>query len=148
MKSNQKDKIRLFLITAGTLILLITAVLYGLVIFNKNEFFSGRIIPFLLPLAIVVFMAFFIVKRRQDIRSGLPFEDERSKRIMNKAAAMSFYASLYWLLGISFFEAHLARLIGTDQLAADQVVGGGIAGMAILFFTFWLYYDRKGDKTI
>ena len=72
-------------------------------------------------------------------------EDERSKKVVMQASAASFQFSLYWLLAISWFEPFFARvLFGVEKLDASQTVGGAIAGMAIFFFIFWFYYDKKG----
>jgi hypothetical protein len=89
-------------------------------------------------------MAFFILRRYKDIKQGMPFEDERSKKVMTSAAAHSFFISLYWLLIISMFESFFAKMFGTEKLDASQTVGGGIAGMAIIFLICWFYYEKKG----
>jgi len=140
----KNDKFRLFLITTITIIVLASAALYDYMMTAKNEFNFGNLIPLLIPLLIIVFMAFFILRRYKDIKQGQPLEDERSKKVMNQAAAKSFYISLYWLLAISWFESVFAKMFGLDKLDASQTVGGGIAGMAIIFFVCWFYYNKKG----
>lgn len=141
----KKDKIRLLLISAGTILLLGSISLYAFMAAFKKEINLGSLMPVLVPLIIIIFMAFFIVRRYKDMKSGLPFEDERSKKVMTNAAAKSFYVSLYWLLSISWLEPLFAKILFNGQkLDASQTVGGAIAGMAILFFAFWIYYDRKG----
>ncbi len=141
----KKDKIRLILITTGTILLLIASALYGYTALIKKEATPGGLIPILIPLIVIVFMMFFIDRRYKDVKEGMPMEDERSKKVITQAAAKSFYFSLYWLLAISWFEPFFARaLFGGEKLDAGQTVGGGIAGMAIFFFIFWFYYDKKG----
>ena len=140
----KSDKYRLFLIAVLTFTLLIGVILYVFTMTDKERANPGSMISLLIPLILVVFMVFFITRRYRDIKQGIPFEDERSKKVTTRAAAMSFYVSLYWLLFISFFESSFARMFGVEHLDAGQTVGGGIAGMAILFFVFWIYYDRKG----
>ncbi|HUW71679.1 MAG TPA: hypothetical protein VMV66_00570 [Candidatus Humimicrobiaceae bacterium] len=141
----KKDKIRLILITTGTILLLIALALYGYTALIKKEATPRGLIPILIPLIVIIFMMFFIGKRYKDVKEGMPMEDERSKKVITQAAAKSFYFSLYWLLAISWFEPFFARvLFGGEKLDAGQTVGGGIAGMAIFFFIFWFYYDKKG----
>lgn len=124
---------------------LITAGLYGFIMVSSEEMTLGKLIPIVIPLIVIVFMLFFIIRRYRDIKQGMPLEDERSIKIITQAAAKSFYVSLYWLLAISWFEPFFAdKLFGLDKLDASQTVGGGIAGMAIFFFVFWLYYNKKG----
>ena len=143
----QNDKFRLNLIALGTILLLATTVLYGAEISSKKEVSLGSLISILIPLIIIIFMAFFLLRRYKDIKQGMPLEDERSKKVMTNAAAQSFYISLYWLLIISMFESFFARMFGAEKLDASQTVGGGIAGMAIIFLTSWFYYEKKGKLT-
>ncbi len=140
-----KDKFRLILMAAITIALLTTISLYGYMVISKKEVDLGSSIAFIIPFLIVFFMVFFIVRRYKDVKEGMPLEDERSRKVMTQAAAKSFYVSLYWLLFISWFESFFARtLFGLEHLTASSTVGGGIAGMAVAFFIFWIYYNRKG----
>ena len=140
-----KDKTRLILMTIITLLVLGTSILYGLTTISKGKFNTGALIPFMIPLMVVILMIFFIARRYNDIRQGMPFEDERSKKVVTQAAAQSFYVSLYWLLAISWFEPFFAKnLFGLEKLDAGQTVGGAICGMTIFFFAFWFYYNKKG----
>ena len=133
----------------GTVTLLIGIVLYFFFAGAEERLGLRDIIFMAIPLIIIVFMVFFIVRRYRDIKSGMPLEDERSRKVVTMAAAKSFYVSLYWLLAISWFNDLFAeKIFGLDQLTASQTVGGGIAGMALLFFGFWIYYDRKGKLVI
>ena len=117
---------------------------YGMI--NNKEVTFGGIIPVLIPLIIVIFMVFFIARRYKDIKEGMPLEDERSRKVVTNAAAKAFQFSLYWLLTISIFESFFARvLFNSETLDAGQTVGGGIAGMALLFFGFWVYYNKKSE---
>ena len=140
-----KNKIRLILIAVLTLIILGSIALYGLMIIPEKELNAGDMLGIFIPLLLVVFMTFLILRRYRDIKQGMPLEDERSRKVIIQAAAKSFYVSLYWLLCISFFESFFAnKLFGLEHLDAGQTVGGGIAGMAVAFSIFWIYYDRKG----
>jgi len=143
----RNEKLRITIIIIITILLLATILLYGAQVIKLGKVNLGNSIAFVIPLMTVVFMAFFITRRYRDIKQGIPFEDERSRKVMTKAAATTFYVSLYWLLLISFFESSFARMFGVEHLDANQTVGGGIAGMAIFFFVFWIYYDRKGKLT-
>jgi len=139
----QKDKIRLFLMAFITISVLVTALVYG---FMTTEINIGSMIPLFIPLIIVVFMIFFIIRRYRDVKQGMPLEDERSKKVITLAAAKAFYVSLYWLLAISWFESFFAeKLFNGQYLDAGQTVGGGIGGMALLFFVFWFHYNRKAE---
>jgi len=139
----KKDTFRVILMAIISVALLATISLYGYMVISKREVDLGSSIAFIIPLLIVVFMAFFITRRYRDIKQGMPFEDERSKRIMTQAAAKAFYVTLYWLLAISWFEEFFAGMFGVEHLDAGKTVGGGIAGMALAWFAFWFYYNKK-----
>jgi len=141
----KKDKFRLIVMAILAILVLATAILYFSAAISGKETNSGTLIPFLIPVILVVFMIFFIKRRYKDIKEGMPTEDERSKKVIIQASAASFQFSLYWLLAISWFEPFFAKvLFGGEKLDAGQTVGGAIAGMAIFFFVFWFYYDKKG----
>jgi len=144
----KKDKTRLMLMAAITLTVSATTVIYGYMIFLRNEINLGSLIAISILLIVIVFMIFFVMRRYKDIKQGMPLEDERSNKVVTKAAAQSFYVSLYWLLAISWFESFFAqKLFGGQHLDAGQAVGGGIAGMAVIFFIFWWYYNKQ-DKLV
>ncbi len=141
----QKDKKKLILMAILTVTLLLGVIVGGYIDFSSNMLDAKGIISYLIPLILVVFMVFFITRRYRDIKGGMPLEDERSKQVVTKAAATSFYATLYWLLAISMFEPFFAKILfSTQKLDASQTVGGAITGMAVFFFISWLYYDKKG----
>jgi len=74
------------------------------------------------------------------MKKGFPLQDERSKRVMQKAMSMAFLVSLYLLLAIGFLSDDIIKFRDVSQ-ATSAAVGG----MAILFAVFWVYYNRKGD---
>lgn len=139
-----KDKIRLTLIAVVTILVLCTTALYGYMAITKDKINSGSLITLIVPLLIIIFMAFFILRRYKSIKQGEPLEDERSKKVINQAAAKSFYISMYWLLFIGWLEEPLAKIFQVEKLDASQTIGGGIAGMAIIFLISWVYYERRG----
>ena len=141
-----KDKTRLVFLSILTILVLATAGLYGYSAIAKQGAQFGNLLALAVPLLVVFFMAFFITRRHKDIKEGMPFEDERSKKVITLAAAKSFYIALYWLLAIGWFEEFFAKqLFGGQSLTASQAVGGGIAGMAVAFFACWFYYNKKAS---
>jgi hypothetical protein len=53
--------------------------------------------------------------------------------------------SLYWLLAIMLLQPVIADILfDSEMLDAEQALGGGITGMAIIWFLNWLYYQKKG----
>ena len=89
-------------------------------------------------LVIVVGFGLLVIFRRFiSIRKGEPTEDEFSKQIMQKSSSLSFYVSLYLWLIISYFNNKL-------MLEAEQIIGYGIIGIAIIFVGIWSFLKIKG----
>jgi hypothetical protein len=90
---------------------------------------------------IIGFGLFVIIKRSRNYKNGEPLEDELSKLHLQKAAAYSFYASLYMWLILSY--VHERRAV---HLETEQVIGYGIVGMAIVFAACWAIFKIKGFR--
>ncbi|OGY93064.1 MAG: hypothetical protein A3H70_05490 [Candidatus Komeilibacteria bacterium RIFCSPLOWO2_02_FULL_48_11] len=140
----KKDKLRLIGMSILACLVLLTSLLYGIEMAKRGRINFGGSLALIILLIAILFMIYFIKHKYSDVRKGLPLDDERSKKVMTQAAAMTFYISLYWLLAISFFESFFAKMFGVIKLDAGQVVGGGIAGMSIIFIIAWIYYQSKG----
>lgn len=101
---------------------------------------SELILPTLVGAMILLFMIPFIKKRYFDVKAGYPIEDERSKKVMNNAAAKSYLASIYWLLALGWLSDGVINFRDISQ-----AMGMGILGMAVIFGLFYVYYNRKED---
>jgi len=95
--------------------------------------FVGIILIFFL---IGFYLGYSRIKRR---KQGFPDEDELSKKIVQKAAAISFYSSiLLWLLLI-YIHSHI-------QIEIKWLLSIGMIGMAILFVAIWVVIKYVGIK--
>ncbi|MBT4121890.1 hypothetical protein HOE31_02990 [bacterium] len=141
--NNEKKKITMMFILIATL-------LFGLVPFilltkRSGELQTGNMLGILVVIIIALLAAVIGVKRIKDLKQGQPVEDELSKKVLNVAGARSFYMSLYWLLAIMLLQPVIADILfDSEMLDAEQALGGGITGMAIIWFLNWLYYQKKG----
>lgn len=92
-------------------------------------------------LLLVLFIAFYGLARLRSHRRREPAEDEFSKAVMNRAAALSFYGSLYlWV--VVMYLAYRSRL------PVHSLVRYGIVGMAALFLVCWVwvrFWGLRGD---
>ncbi|MCK5040136.1 MAG: hypothetical protein KAR87_04170 [Candidatus Aenigmarchaeota archaeon] len=135
-----KDKTRVVLAGIITAIVILTSLLFAGTLLAK-----GKTIDMILPIGIIViiglFMIPFVKRRFFDVKKGFPFEDERSKKIMNRTAAYAYYMSLYWLLAIGFASSN--EWIYFRDI--PQAISTGIIGMAIIFGMCYFMVNRKGD---
>ncbi len=134
-----KDKIRLTSISIISLLVIATGTLFSLMRFMKGDV-AGGVGVALIALIILAFAIFVFIRGNRDMKKGFPLQDERSKRVMQKAMSMAFLVSLYLLLAIGFLSDDIIKFRDVSQ-ATSAAVGG----MAILFAVFWVYYNRKGD---
>lgn len=96
------------------------------------EYFYVGIISMLFLLGI--YTGYTRMKRKKE---GFPEEDEMSRKITQKAAATSFYLSLFlWLLLIYFQDWK-----GTESRI---LFGYGMIGMALIFVLSWIFYQNRG----
>jgi peptidoglycan/LPS O-acetylase OafA/YrhL len=91
-------------------------------------------------LSVIIAFSFFAgIKRIESAAKGEPAEDELSKKILQKAAAWSFYVSLYmWVLMI--------WLSDKLDLGRDVLLSSGILGMALIFGINWILVKFIGFK--
>jgi peptidoglycan/LPS O-acetylase OafA/YrhL len=86
---------------------------------------------------LVLFGLYVGYSRLRSEKRGQPAEDELSKKILLKAAATSYFISLYLWLVIMY--------IGDKKKYDFEVLtGSGILGMGILFACSWLFYHFRG----
>jgi peptidoglycan/LPS O-acetylase OafA/YrhL len=97
------------------------------------------------------YMQFFIIgvlvcfglyvgyRRFTSERRGQPAEDEFSKKVLQKTAALSYYVSLYLWLVVMY-------LSGRYKLETEVLIGGGILGMAVVFAAAWIFFNFRGVK--
>ena len=125
------------ILTIAVTVLLSVSVI--LMLYFTNRFSTGEYIQLLLVLLISVFGIFAALRRFNSLRQGEPQEDELSKQILQKSAALSFYISLYLWLVIMYI---------TDKNKTDPelMFGWGIIGMAIIFGLSWIIFYFRGIK--
>ena len=124
--------ILLFLITVSVM------ATTGLWFVNTRKPVSLVEIALFTGIGLIILLSIYIgFKRITNERVGLPADDELSIRVREKAAASAFiFSVLMWT-----FAGYYAIDKGIE---GRLVLGGGILGMAILFFGFWIYYSRVG----
>ena len=90
---------------------------------------------------LVAFALFVGIKRLSSARRGEPAEDELSKRVMQKTAAISYYISLYIWVFLIFLK---------DRISFDteELLGTGILAMAVTFGISWFVLNFRGIKNV
>jgi len=136
----KKDKIRMISIIIVSWFVIVTGTLFSLESFMKGNFVGG-FIGALIAVIILAFAIFVYKRGNKDLKEGYPLRDERSNKVMQKAMSMAFLVSIYVLLVIGWFSESLIKFRDVSQ-----ATGLAIGIMALLFFAFWVYYNKKGLK--
>jgi len=134
-----KDKTKTVLMGIVSALVILTSLLWFGTVLGKGEMRSTLLVA--VPAAIIVIFAIGVFLRNyKSVKGGFPIEDERSKRVMEKAMAKAYLISIYLLLAISFASDSMIEFRDVSQ-----AMGAGIIGMAIIFALCWVYYSRRGD---
>jgi hypothetical protein len=88
----------------------------------------------IIQFVVLAFAIIVVFRRLKSAKQNLPAEDELSKSILLKAAATSYYVSLYLWLAFMFFEEHI-------DLERSTLIGLGILGMAVIYALSWVYHN-------
>lgn len=135
--TNIKERMRLILFAAISLVVIATGVLFWINAYLKGDV-AGGIFGALIAFSIFAFAFFIFKKGSRDLREGYPLKDERSTRVKEKASSRAFYVSLYLLLLVGLLSDSVIKFRDVSQ-AMSATVGG----MAILFAAFWMFYNKK-----
>lgn len=97
------------------------------------------ILHFGIILLVTGFALFVGIKRLSSARRGEPAEDELSKRVLQKTAAVSYYVSLYIWVFLLFLKDRV-------RFDTEELLGTGILAMALTFGIAWFILNFKGIK--
>lgn len=112
----------------------------GILISNTDvKFSSSEIIQIGSVAILILFARVPAFARIRSKKTGLPAEDEFSKKLIKNAAARSYYFSLYLWLGIMYLNSE-------GKIDQENILSIGIVGMAVLFGVHWIILKFTGLK--
>ena len=106
---------------------------------SSNKLSPSNFMGFGVIILVVGFAAFVGLKKLSSAKRGEPAEDELSKKVMQKTAALSYYVSLYLWLALSYFSDRM-------KLETHSIIAIGILGMAITFAICWIIFNFRGIR--
>ncbi len=80
---------------------------------------------------------YFGINRMRNKQKGFPEEDEMSRSITQKAAALSFYLGVIWWLVLIYFYSH-------TTIDLNWILASGMIGMAVIFIISWAVLTIRG----
>ncbi len=139
MKNNAKrnERLRLIIIVIISLFVIVTGALFSYSSFKSGEA-AGGILGAIIAIIILAFAITVYRRGNKDMKKGFPLQDERSRRVLEKASSLAFYISLYLLLAVGFLSDDIIKFRDVSQ-----ATGITVGCMALLFAVFWAYYNKK-----
>jgi uncharacterized membrane protein len=125
------------------------AIIAGITVFSLWTLLLGEpiiynIASFGVAVAIIVLAIGMLLQLRRNIKSGLPMEDERSKRVKAYAGYYTYLVSLYLLLGLMFYSLLGVDVFGVPELTVTGTIMLVLIAMLAIFCSFWMYFTRRG----
>lgn len=114
-------------------------VLSGIILFQSKESYS-QVMEIIFVIILVAFFISGIVLsygRIKGLKDGYSPEDEFARKIAHKVAAISYFVSLIFWLGMVIVHNYVQ--IGTKNLLAT-----GLIGMALIFLILWIVFTIRG----
>jgi hypothetical protein len=117
-------------------------VLAGLAVWALKGHIAGNIPEITMAGIVLLLVGFALYIGVSRLRSHLrrePGEDELSRKVMVRATSLAYYVSIYLWLFVMYIS-------DKTSLPAHSLIGGGIAGMAVIFLLCWLGVKAFGLK--
>ena len=102
----------------------------------------------MLTLVVLVVVALALVmfwKRFRAYKTGLPAEDEMSRKIFQKAGYYSWMFAIYAALFSRFAGEAVAERTGDWSIVGTYMTVAVILGSALFFFVMYFWFSRKGN---
>jgi len=97
------------------------------------------LLQFAIIILVIAFAIYQGIRRLRSLKKGEPAEDELSKKVLTRTAALSYYISLYIWLAMIFISDKV-------KLDIDALLGVGILAMAVTFGICWMVFNFRGIK--
>jgi len=141
-----KDRTKLALRTVIGVLLVLTAAAY---VFASARL-PGSNIGIPVVAAVLVGIALWVLwkagREAGEVRRGLKLEDERTRRLWEKASASTFVLSIWYILALSWYSSLFVDKFGCPQFRdPSQALAAAILGMTVIFFTAYAYDSLKGE---
>ncbi len=97
-------------------------------------------------LAVIVLVGILVIWRiLKDRKSGVPAQDERTKKITGKAATYAFFIGSYFMIALMAANLMNREFLGFPLLDAGYALVISILVQSLTFLGLRLYFNRKGD---
>ena len=99
-KQRKTESLRLIAILLISIFVIVTGALFSYGSFKNNNIYGG-ILGIIIAIIILSFAIIVYKRGNSDLKGGFPIQDERSRRVTEKASSLAFYVSLYHICVLS-----------------------------------------------
>jgi len=139
MNKIQKNKVRVGVMMGLSMTVIASALVMAIFGGVLDNLILAVVIILIVGIS-VIFLIYAAKAMMRDINKGIPFRDERSKKVVEKAAGNSFIVMIYLLLAIGWYSDN-----SNIELLPTDVTGIGILGGSVSFAVFWVYFNSRAS---
>lgn len=109
-----------------------------------NEMFWVTMVPLIAAIIVTlgIIVAWRAVKER---RSGFPLKDERTTRLQGKAATLTFYIGVWYLLLLNYYNIYRIEFLDLEELGSMAVINSAVILMGLSYIALYAYFNKKED---
>ena len=107
--------------------------------------FSISLFIILVPAIFIIATLIILVKRQSaGVASGLPLDDEMSKRVKERAGYLTYLITLYFVLGLMWYNLFIVEKLNTPEIPMNILIYGILFFMFIVFGLNWAILNKTG----
>ena len=99
-----------------------------------------------IAVAIVLIAIYLVWKIVKDRRSGFPAGDERTQKIMGKAATFALYAGMYFTIALLLVDFASREFYGSYAFEEGYALIASLLVYSVSFLIFSWYFGRRADS--
>ena len=138
---NEKQRFRLFVVILAAVVIGGAFYVVGTIV--DEDVNSWWIVsPIFVLIAIAIAAVFVARKRLQEMKRGIPSEDERSTALKMRAGYISFFASMYLCLALGWIFAVFSDDSNTELPSTGTMMFMLVAAMGVMYLVTWAAISR------
>jgi ABC-type branched-subunit amino acid transport system permease subunit len=125
----------------------------GIIIFLASIFiieitsdtFNITLLIILIPAILIILVLLLRIKYQSEgIKSGLPIDDEMSKRIKERAGYLTYLITMYFVLALMWYNLFFVEQFDVPQIPMNYLIFGILFFMFIVFGINWAILNKQG----
>lgn len=125
----------------------------GIIVFLASIFiieitsgtFNITLLIILIPAILIILVLLLRIKYQSEgVKSGLPIDDEMSKRIKERAGYLTYLITMYFVLALMWYNLFFVEQFDVPQIPMNYLIFGILFFMFIVFGINWAILNKQG----